>query len=179
MNYDVWGSWSSTVGPNAPLNDTCNTDIALQQGSAFSAVSDWFQAGFPVNQMVLGVASYGHSFHVKPADAYVSANRAAGRKHTLNANPVFNATAQPGGDKWDDAAGVDECGAVQLQGGLYDFWGMIDEGFLKEDGTAAKGIDYAFDECSQTVSIYFAVARDSADTQTLRSLMSTTRLPRL
>ena len=64
MNYDVWGSWSPTVGPNAPLDDSC-ADPANQQGSAVSAVKAWSTAGFPHNQIILGVAAYGHSFFVE------------------------------------------------------------------------------------------------------------------
>ncbi|KAJ7933324.1 glycoside hydrolase family 18 protein [Mycena leptocephala] len=46
MAYVVWGSWSSTVGPNAPLNDTCEP-LPDQQGSAVSSVAAWTMAGFP------------------------------------------------------------------------------------------------------------------------------------
>ncbi|KAG1744097.1 uncharacterized protein EDB91DRAFT_210501 [Suillus paluster] len=62
MNYDIWGSWFPTVGPNALLNDTCASS-ANQQGSAVSAVKAWTDAGMPANEIVLGVASYGHSSH--------------------------------------------------------------------------------------------------------------------
>lgn len=48
MNYDIWGSWSSTVGPNAPLNDSC---APTQDGSAVSAVKAWTSAGFPADQV--------------------------------------------------------------------------------------------------------------------------------
>ena len=46
MNYDLFGSWSSTAGPNAPVNETC-APAADQQGCAVSAVSNWVKAGFP------------------------------------------------------------------------------------------------------------------------------------
>lgn len=55
MDYDVWGSWSTAVGPNAPLNDTCAPSPAGQQGSAVSAVKAWTTAGMPASQIVLGV----------------------------------------------------------------------------------------------------------------------------
>jgi len=63
MNYDLWGSWSPDVGPNAALNDTC-APPQYQQGSAVSAVRAWTSASLPRNQLVLGVGSYGHSFLV-------------------------------------------------------------------------------------------------------------------
>jgi chitinase len=145
-SYDVWGSWSSTVGPNAPLNDTCAPDAA-QQGSAVSAVAAWHAAGIPLHQIVLGVPAYGHSFSVAPADAL--------RKGKLAVFPKFNASVAPAGDKWDDAAGTDECGNYASQGGLWDYWGLIDAGWITRKGTAAKGIHYVYDKCSQTVSPSF------------------------
>lgn len=150
MNYDVWGSWSTAVGPNAPLNDTCASS-ADQQGSAVSAVEAWTKAGFPANQIVLGVASYGHSFKVTPSNAFVS-----GSTTTLAAYPSFDANDQPLGDSWDsDApAGVDQCGNYSPGGpsGIFDFWGLVQGGFLTSNGTVASGIGYRYDSCSQTVS---------------------------
>src|SRR6266850_274670 len=86
MNYDIWGSWSPTVGPNAPLDDSC---APSQQGSAKSAVKAWTD--------------------------------------------------------------VDVCGNPNVVGGVFNFWGLVEGGFLTENGIAASGIDYKFDNCSQTV----------------------------
>lgn len=146
MNYDIWGSWSSTVGPNAPLNDSC---APTPEGSAVSAVKAWTTAGFPANKIILGVASYGHSFHVDDASALDASGN-------LKLYPPFDKTQQPAGDKWDPAGGgggVDVCGnpTVAGSGGNFEFWGLIDGGFLTTNGTAASGIDYVFDNCSQTV----------------------------
>ncbi|KAF8271824.1 glycoside hydrolase superfamily [Lactarius quietus] len=117
MNYDVWGSWSPTVGPNAPLNDSC-APTADQQGSAVSAINNWSKAGFPTTKMILGVPSYGHSFHV---------NQSTTR-----------------GGKWDSTAGgTDQCGNPNVVAG-----------FLTNNGTAASGINYIFDNCSQTPYVY-------------------------
>lgn len=148
MDYDVWGSWSATVGPNSPLDDSC-APAADQQGSAVSAVKAWTGAGMPAHQIVLGVASYGHSFSVSDTDAL----ECTGNSTTvLVPYPPFDASQQPAGDKWDDPAGIDECGNASPVGGLFDFWGLIDAGFLTASGTAAPGIDYSFDTCSKTVS---------------------------
>jgi len=51
MNYDVWGSFSSTVGPNSPLDDSC---APTKAGSAVSAVKAWTGANFPANQVKKG-----------------------------------------------------------------------------------------------------------------------------
>ena len=131
------------MGPNAPLNDTC-APVAYQEGSAVSAVKAWTSAHFPANKLVLGVASYGHSFYVPQSTAITS--------NGLAAYPAFNASRQPSGDKWDGPAGVDQCGNPTTVGGIFDFWGLVDGGFLKRDGTAANDIKYRYDDCSQTVS---------------------------
>ncbi|KZT74309.1 glycoside hydrolase family 18 protein [Daedalea quercina L-15889] len=58
MNYDTWGS-SKTPGPNAPLSDGCQNSTQ-PAASAVAAVKAWTAAGFPANQLVLGVPSYGY-----------------------------------------------------------------------------------------------------------------------
>jgi len=144
MNYDVWGSWFDTVGPNAPLDDSC-APAANQQGSAVSAVQSWTQAGFPASQIILGVAAYGHSFRVKKCDALDASGN-------INFYAPFNKTDQPAGSKWDaTAGGVDICGNPNVVGGLFNFWGLIDAGFLRTNGTPSCEVFYTFDECSKTV----------------------------
>ncbi|KAF8165591.1 endochitinase [Crassisporium funariophilum] len=148
MNYDVWGPWSPTVGPNAPLNDTCAAP-ENQAGSAVSSVQKWTKAGIPANQLVLGVPSYGHSFRVLKADAFVN-----GSNTILSPHPAFDAVNRPIGDSWDGGAGVDVCGVAQLNGGSVNFWGMVELGFLNTDGTPKEGVAHRFDSCSQTSYAY-------------------------
>ena len=145
MNYDIWGAWSSGVGPNSPLNDTCAAP-ANQQGSAVSAVKAWSTAGMPVNQIVLGVPSYGRSFSVSPSNAFVS-----GSSTDLAAYPKFNASNQPLGDAWDNTGSTNPCGVYEGPGGTFRLWGLVDGGFLDTQGNPASGIYYRYDNCSQTV----------------------------
>jgi len=112
MAYDIWGSWSKSVGPNAPLNDSC---APTQAGSATSAVTAWTNAKFPADQIVLGVPAYGHSFFVDEA----SAVNAQGQ---LVAYPPFDASKQPSGDKDDGKAGVISA-ARQLAWAVYSTFG--------------------------------------------------------
>ena len=149
MNYDVWGPWSPTVGSNAPLNDTCAAS-QNQVGSAVSAVQKWHAAGMPFEQIVLGVASYGHSFVVDKTDAFEP-----GSTTLLAPYPKFNASAHPMGDSWDGGKGVDECGNAVSAGGTVDFWGLIQLGYLNPNGTLQNGIFFRYDNCSQTVSFFF------------------------
>ena len=153
MNYDVWVPWDSTVGPNAPLNDTCASP-ENQQGSAVSAVAAWTAAGLPPSQLVLGVASYGHSFSVNTSDAFVN-----GSTTELAAYPSFNASVFPLGDAWDDAAGTpDACGNIQTNGGVQDMWNLVLSGLLNTDGSPAAGTPHRFNNCSQTDYIYNTTA---------------------
>jgi len=161
MNYDLWGPWSPTVGPNAPLNDTC-APSASQDGSAVSAVKAWHSAGMPFNQIVLGVAAYGHSFRVSSADAFKKGSS------QLALYPPFNANDMPTGDSWDDGAGVDECGAEQSAGGNIDFWGLIQQGYLTSTGLSTPAFPFFYDSCTQTPVVYnpttqVMVSFDNAD----------------
>jgi chitinase len=125
--------------------------MTSQEGSAMSAVKAWTGAGFAADQVILGVASYGHSFHVDNTNALDASGN-------LKLYPSFDKSQQPAGDKWDSTAtGTDVCGNPNVVGGIFDFWGLIDGGFLNKDGTAASGIDYTFDSCSKTVSVPYLI----------------------
>ncbi|KAJ6491315.1 glycoside hydrolase family 18 protein [Mycena vitilis] len=150
MVYDVWGSWSPTVGPNAPLNDSC-APTSDQDGSAVSAVNAWTAANFPANQassIALGIASYGHSFRVTPTAATSGSN-------SIALYPSFDSSSQPVGsaDTPGDTS-LDPCGQPNGVSGIFTFAGLISGGFLNSNGTAADGIDYVFDSCSQTPFVY-------------------------
>jgi chitinase len=45
----------------------------------------------------------------------------------------------------------DPCGDPNGVSGVFTFAGLVSGGFLDSDGTAASGIEYTFDSCSQTV----------------------------
>ncbi|KDQ11023.1 glycoside hydrolase family 18 protein [Botryobasidium botryosum FD-172 SS1] len=148
MNYDIFGPFTLTFGPNAPLKDSCASAAAQKQGSATSAVSAWTTAGFPTKQIVLGVPAYGHSVTVPPSAAYCNGT------HELVPYALFNASVHAPGDKWDNPTAVDVCGVQQNFGGTFDFWALVEDGWLTSDGKPAEGIDYTYDSCSQTPFIY-------------------------
>ncbi|XP_006463964.1 hypothetical protein AGABI2DRAFT_208965 [Agaricus bisporus var. bisporus H97] len=136
MNYDIWGSWSTGIGPNAPLDDSC---APTQAGSAISAIDAWKNAKFPANQMVLGIASYGHSFKVQNQGEFSLYS-----SFEKNSNPLLPA----------DSGGADICGNPTGPVDNYDFSQMVTAGFLKDDGNPAEGITYMYDDCSQTPFVY-------------------------
>jgi chitinase len=146
MVYDITGSFQDTPGPNAPLNDTCSP---VKTGSAVSAVNAWTSASFPVNQIVLGVASYGHASIFPPSSAHAfksSDNRAS-----------CSAFTQYTG--WDGEQGKDSCGYPVPSGGIWNFNALVSGGYLDDHGNAKEGVDYRYDDCSQTPYVYAAATQ--------------------
>jgi len=152
MNYDVSGSWSSGVGPNAPLYDFC---APTQAGSASSAVQAWTSAGFPTSKIVLGVPAYGHGYYVSPSAALDSSG-------DLAAYPPFDTTNLPSGVSSAFVLMTNQSGNTSGSG-VFTFGDMISAGFLDETGAPAQGTNYRFDNCSQTPFIY------NSDVQTMIS----------
>ncbi|KAL4078101.1 glycoside hydrolase family 18 protein [Scleroderma yunnanense] len=147
MNYDVFGSFSTVTGPNAPLNDSCSSHPS---GSAVSAVAAWTKAGFSANQIVLGVPSYGHSFSVPSSTAAPSGNQ-------LEIYTSFSSSNTPQGDAWDyiPPGTIDACtGQPEGPNGVFNFWAMVGYGYLNSDGSVASGMLSTFDQCSQTPFVY-------------------------
>ncbi|KAF8592399.1 glycoside hydrolase family 18 protein [Ramaria rubella] len=58
MNYDVWSS-SPQPGPNAPLSDACHNSTQ-PEANANAAIASWTAAGFPAQQIMLGLPAYGY-----------------------------------------------------------------------------------------------------------------------
>lgn len=145
MNYDVFGSFSTVTGPNAPLDDSCSPNPS---GSAKSAVAAWTQAGFPADQIVLGVPSYSHSFSVPSSTAAPNGQ--------IQLYTSFSAANEPQGDAWDyiPPGSLDVCGNSQGPNGVFNFWALIGYGYLNSDGSVASGMLSTFDNCSQTPFLY-------------------------
>ena len=153
MNYDISSNPALGAGSSSPLNDTC-APAGARFGSAVSAVNAWTNAGMPPNKIVLGVPAYGHSYVTLTQSMKTSNASSSNVSNSLSFYPPYNAaaTAEHPGDKWDSNGGVDVCGVMQGPGGIYTYWGLVDEGFLQDDGSVADGIEFRFDDCSQTVS---------------------------
>ncbi|KAM0211741.1 hypothetical protein ACHAQD_010151 [Fusarium lateritium] len=148
MNYDLFGAWSPTAGPNAPLSRSC--DPRNNQGAGDEGVAQWISAGMPASQLVLGVPAYGHGFSVNQTSAY-------GSNHKLNLYPAQNSTDRFQGSSWDTDPLIDDCGNPSPPGGTYPFWSMITEAkFLDVYGNPAPGISHTWDNCSQTPALYDA-----------------------
>ncbi|KAH8814693.1 endochitinase [Flagelloscypha sp. PMI_526] len=144
MNYDVWNSWASNAGPNAPLNDTC---ASQKRGSAVSAVNLWTAAGIPAEKIVLGIPYYGRSFPVRKSDAIDNSTGEIRDFPPYNVNDMKPSSS-------DDVAGVDMCGVKLPASGIYGYDLLIEKGRLNQDGKPADGLIYKWDNCSQTPILY-------------------------
>lgn len=181
MNYDVWGSWSPTAGPNAPLYDSC---APAQDGSAQSGVTAWTAAKFPANQVndssaeVMIHSLYASAFRLfsaYPRTDTVSPLLQARRSSTMLLRFTHNLTnliSLPVRVRPTPPLTVcsfffleitiihaaqlatDVCGNPSGNSGIWQFNGLITAGFLQNNNgtvTAASGMYYTFDNCSQTV----------------------------
>ena len=96
-------------------------------------------------QITLGVAAYGHSFRVAPTAAIVDTD-------SLALYPAFGTPQPLGSADTPGDTSLDPCGDPNGVSGVFTFAGLIADGFLNANGTAANGILSTFDQCSQTVS---------------------------
>lgn len=167
MNYDIYGAWATTAGPNAPLDSAC--DPRNNQGSGKLGVQAWLDAGVPADKLVLGLAAYGHGFRVNETSALGTAGGS-----TLQLYPAQNSSDRFQGSSWDDDPPVDECGNAQPHSGTYPLWSLITEAnVLDETAKPLPGIKYTWDNCSQTPFLWNAtsnvyVSYDDAESITVK-----------
>jgi chitinase len=96
MGYDAYGAtFSKVAGPNAPLNDSC-APAAQQTGSVASAFKQWTAAGFSSDQIILGVAAYGHGFQVPNANIGNDPQKLAQFPALAENQTVFGTAETPG-----------------------------------------------------------------------------------
>jgi len=147
MNYDTKTNAAVGAGSRSPLDDSC-APAGAKTGSAMSSVAAWHAAGIPLRQLVLGVPAHAHSYDVAPSVAVSRTNATQ-----LTEYPAFAAERKVG-DRWDGTGGEDACGVTWGPGGTFAYWGLIEEGFLHEDGSPRDGILHRYDDCSETPFVY-------------------------
>ncbi|KAF8605404.1 glycoside hydrolase [Ceratobasidium sp. AG-I] len=155
MNYDVWGA-SSTPGPNAPLRDGCHNSTQ-PDASAAASVKAWSSAGFPANQITLGLPSYGY-VQTSTARRLVQRSRGAREgKLRIRQGDDGNNNEDDGGMQITDS----DSGNVRVKGegegddnGQVQFEQLLKEGAIKlsSDGNyvGAGGFSRLWDTCSST-----------------------------
>lgn len=73
MNYDVWLPGRGTpVGPNSPLYSGCG--LSVPTDAASDAIATYSIRGFPAEQLLLVVPTFGQVWNVTPGDAYDAAS---------------------------------------------------------------------------------------------------------
>lgn len=165
MNYDIYGAWATTAGPNAPLASAC--DPRNNQGSGKLGVQAWLDAGVPADKLVLGLAAYGHGFRVNETSAMNGTD-------TLQLYPAQNSSDRFQGSSWDDDPPIDDCGNAQPHSGTYPLWSLITEAnVLDETAKPLPGIQYTWDNCSQTPFLWNStsniyVSYDDAESITVK-----------
>ncbi|OAX44534.1 glycoside hydrolase [Rhizopogon vinicolor AM-OR11-026] len=131
MNYDDFEA-TNPPGPNAPMRDACGNSSQPSQNAA-AGYNAWTQAGFPANQIVLGLPAYGYVVH-NGADRLRQRSSEPPRLHRL----ARRTTVRPDEDQ-------------QVQ-----FRDLVSDGVLQRnsDGTysvlPASGFQRSWDECSAT-----------------------------
>ncbi|CAN8104490.1 unnamed protein product [Discula destructiva] len=147
MNYDIFGGWSTTAGPNAPLRSSCDS-TRNNQGSLEAGLAAWTGAGIPADKIVVGVPAYGHGFAVNTTSALLADG-------TLNMYAPQNSSNRFQGSSWDTDPRIDDCGNASPPSGTYPFWSLIEEmGFLTAEGLPAGNVTASWDECSATPGLY-------------------------
>lgn len=136
MNYDIWGS-SSTPGPNAPLSNGCK-DSEQPTANAYDAVASWVAAGFPADQITLGVPAYGY-LQISDADKLYTRDF-RGRNYPIPANKRQSSVTLKGEDG-------------STSSGQIGFATVVAQGALVQQGgnwVGAGGFTRHWDECSST-----------------------------
>ncbi|KAJ1655122.1 hypothetical protein IWQ61_005071 [Dispira simplex] len=130
MSYDVYGSWSSTTGPNAPFNAAGESNWSFTQ-----AADSWIKAKFPKNKLVMGTALYG---------------RSAKTLNNPNSQFVSKEKIVPKGDQ-DDALWAEPCpGSPSVFSGVWQWRNLRSQGALSSPETAGPGWVRHWDDITQT-----------------------------
>ncbi|KAM0750717.1 glycoside hydrolase [Meredithblackwellia eburnea MCA 4105] len=149
MTYDVSGPWSSTTGPNSPLQ-SCLSGTGVEAG-----VELWISGGFSAEKILVGIASYGRSFTTTTAD--LEPSTAPDGQTTLLYQP--KSSIIPQGDSYDvTTSGTDACGNPMTSSGYSGEWkyaSLIEQGILSQDGTTGqRGYQRLFDQCTSTPFLF-------------------------
>ncbi|WAR53061.1 hypothetical protein PtB15_2B490 [Puccinia triticina] len=143
MAYDVYGLWSKTSGPIAPLDATCADEDSAQSVKTGFQIA--LKQGFKASQVLLGIPGYAKRFQLtssKLVPKIVGGNKASFYYQQKTA------TMPPGG-AFDDKAGKNICGVFEGAGGSYLVNELISNGYLAQDQSRGLGgYRRHFDNCS-------------------------------
>ncbi|KAG0036015.1 hypothetical protein BGZ82_004838 [Podila clonocystis] len=129
MAYDINGSWGSVTGANAPL---AGNGLTYEGGA-----SAWINAGFPAEQINMGVPFYGRSLITK---------QDMSDSHSMAA--PFDSRV-PVGDN-NDGLWTDPCEKTAAYSGVWKFRNLREQGVIDAQGNARAPWIRKFDEDSMT-----------------------------
>ncbi|KAJ9068703.1 hypothetical protein DSO57_1026045 [Entomophthora muscae] len=145
MAYDIMGSWSNTIGPNAPfVADT------VKGGDSFSytqGIDDWLAAGFPPSKLTAGLAFYGRTL-TSTVD--------------MNKTPTNMYQPKEGTTPKGDASDANDPNFFCNEGSVYS--GVYKYKYLRQDAlssptTAMNGYTRHFDNITQTPWLFHAQSK--------------------
>lgn len=154
---------SATPGPNAPLWDKCGTS-RRPESSARAAIEAWKATGFPADQLVLGVPSYGYIqrstvdrlqnrrvYHGHPIlRPHTGLTRRLRHTALERANPILVTNGDGGSDD-----------------GQVHFSALVRQGALVKGGKTRHGVpvflggggfERLWDACSSTVRLSYLIS---------------------
>ncbi|KAA1108855.1 hypothetical protein PGT21_027589 [Puccinia graminis f. sp. tritici] len=142
MAYDVYGSWSDSTGPIAPIKGTCagaGADQSVETGLQVA-----LKQGFKASQILLGIPGYAKRFQLLSPKLLP---KTVGKQTSFYYQKKSDVT--PAGGKFDDKPGKDVCGNPQTWGGSFLVTELIKNGWLSKDQTRGlDGYKRVVDECS-------------------------------
>lgn len=142
MAYDVYGGFTKTTGPLAPIKEECADPE--NQLSVESAIEAYIEQGFKPEQLTLGIPGYAKSWTLAQSTL---TPRIVG---DYTSYYYQNFTDIPAGGKYDDKPRVDICGQQQGWGGSWLVSELVERGFLNEDQTSGgNGFTKYYDACSE------------------------------
>jgi len=157
---DISTAASATPGPNAPLWDKCGTS-RRPESSARAAIEAWKAAGFPAEQLVLGLPSYGY---IQRSTVDRLQNRRAHHEHAIF-HPHAGLTRQlPQAAMKGEAPILVTNGDGGSEDGQVHFSALVRQGALVKGGKTRHGVpvfvggggfERLWDTCSSTVRMSY------------------------
>ncbi|KAF9966986.1 hypothetical protein BGZ70_000526 [Mortierella alpina] len=130
MAYDINGSWGTVTGANAPFGGPGQLNYA-------GGAQAWIDAGFPPQQINMGVPFYGRSL-ITQQDMVHAESMAAPFEKTV-----------PIGDN-NDGLWTDPCEKTAAYSGVWKYRNLREQGVIDAAGVAIAPWVRRFDEDSQT-----------------------------
>ncbi|KAJ2523135.1 hypothetical protein GGI11_000081 [Coemansia sp. RSA 2049] len=154
MLYDFNGVWSSTTGPNAPLDHAQGKGL---QASVRSSVQLWIDAGIPESKINAGLAFYGRTVTASSSDDNDSDDGNGGGEKSMYL-PLQKAI--PRGDSDDQEESDPSCGGPKAFSGIWKYSNLRSEGVLDAPDSAASPWVRRFDKDTSTPWLYNTETRD-------------------